>query len=88
MPVAPIEYTKDLACPVLGLFGQDDKSPSPAHVAQQEKEMKKYGKVYEFHSYPGAAHAFFNYNTPNYRHHAAMDGWQKVFAFFEKHLSK
>jgi len=25
-PVAPIDYTKDLSCPMIGLFGNDDKS--------------------------------------------------------------
>ncbi len=25
-PVAPIDYTKDLSCPILGLFGNDDTS--------------------------------------------------------------
>ena len=31
-PVAPIDYTADLACPILGLFGNDDTSPSPEQV--------------------------------------------------------
>jgi len=28
-PVAPIDMTKDLCCPLLGLFGNDDRAPSP-----------------------------------------------------------
>src|SRR5580700_4034397 len=28
-PVAPIEFTKDLSCPLLGLFGNEDRSPTP-----------------------------------------------------------
>ena len=40
-PVAPIDYTKDLSCPVLGLFGNDDQSPSPEQVDQLEAELKK-----------------------------------------------
>ena len=32
-PVAPIDYTADLSSPVLGLFGEDDQSPSPEQVA-------------------------------------------------------
>ena len=31
-------------------------------------------------------HAFFAVDRPNYRQAAAVDGWQKVFAFFGKHL--
>lgn len=86
-PVAPIDYTGDLTCPLLGLFGEEDTNPSPAQVAQHETQLKKHGKCYEFHMYPGAGHSFFDYNRPTYRHEAATDGWKKVFAFFEKHLS-
>ena len=86
-PVAPIDYTKDLPCPILGLFGEEDSSPSPEQVAQHEAELKKHGKQYEFHMYPGAGHGFFYYHRPNYRQAQAVDGWQKVFAFLEKHLS-
>src|ERR1700722_9592134 len=63
-PVAPIDYTKDLSCPLLGLFGQEDKFPTPEQVARQEEELKKYGKNYEFHIYPGAGHGFFYYDKP------------------------
>lgn len=85
-PVAPIDYTKDLSCPVLGLFGEDDSSPSPEQVAQHEAELKKHGKTYEFHMYPGAGHGFFYYHRPNYRQEQAMDGWNKIWAFLKKYL--
>jgi carboxymethylenebutenolidase len=85
-PVAPIDYTAELPCPVLGLFGQDDRSPSPDQVDQQEEALKKYGKVYEFHRYPGAGHGFFYYHRPNYRQEQAVDGWERIWAFLEKYL--
>jgi carboxymethylenebutenolidase len=86
-PVAPIDYTKDLACPLLGLFGEEDQRPSPEQVAQHEVELKKQGKQYEFHMYPNAGHGFFYYDRPAYRQEQAMDGWKKVFAFLEQHLA-
>ena len=43
-PVAPVDYTKDLSCPMLGLFGNDDKAPSPEQVNKHEEELKKHGK--------------------------------------------
>jgi carboxymethylenebutenolidase len=86
-PVAPIDYTKDLPCPILGLFGEEDSSPSPEQVAQHEAELKKHGKQYEFHRYPGAGHGFFYYHRPSYRQAQAVDGWQKIFAFLEKYLN-
>ncbi|MBI2350969.1 MAG: dienelactone hydrolase family protein [Deltaproteobacteria bacterium] len=85
-PVAPIDYTKDLSCPLLGLFGNEDKSPSPEQVNQHEAELKKHGKNYEFHRYDGAGHGFFYYDRPAYRQEQAVDGWKKVFAFLEKYL--
>ena len=85
-PVAPIDYTKDLSCPLLGLFGEEDQSPTPEQVTQHEQELKKHGKSYEFHMYPKAGHGFFYYDRPAYRQEQAVDGWGKVFAFFGKHL--
>jgi carboxymethylenebutenolidase len=85
-PVAPIDYTSDLSCPILGIFGNDDRSPTPEQVNQLEEALKKHGKIYEFHRYDGAGHAFFTYDRPNYRQAQAVDGWQKVFAFLDKNL--
>jgi carboxymethylenebutenolidase len=86
-PVAPLDYTKDLDCPILGLFGNEDHNPTAEQVDQHEEELKKHGKTYEFHRYDGAGHGFFYYHTPAYRQAQAVDGWEKVFAFLEKHLS-
>jgi carboxymethylenebutenolidase len=66
-PVAPIEYTKDLSCPLIGIFGDDDRQPSPEQVTLQEEELKKHGKEYEFHRYAGAGHGFFYYDRAAYR---------------------
>jgi carboxymethylenebutenolidase len=85
-PVSPIDYTQDLSCPLLGLFGEEDQAPTVEQVALHEEELKKHGKDYEFHMYPNAGHGFFYYDRPMYRVEQALDGWQKVFAFFGKHL--
>lgn len=86
-PVAPIDLTKDLRCPLLGLFGNEDRAPTAEQVDQHEAALKEHGKEYEFHRYEGAGHGFFYHHTPNYRQEAAVDGWNKLFAFFEKHLA-
>ena len=85
-PVAPIDYTKDLTCPLLGLFGEEDQFPTPQQVAQHEDALKKSGKSYEFHMYPKAGHGFFYYDKPAYRQEQAVDGWKRIFAFLEKNL--
>ena len=86
-PVSPLAYTAALGCPLLGLFGQEDRSPTPEQVALHEQELVRCGKVYEFHMYPNAGHGFFYHDRPNYRQEQAVDGWKKVFAFFEKYLA-
>lgn len=86
-PVAPIDMTPDLSIPLLGLFGNDDQSPSPEQVNLHEEELKKNGKDYEFHRYDGAGHGFWYLHRPNYRPEQAMDAWDKTFEFFGKHLA-
>jgi len=86
-PVAPIDFTRDLQCPLLGLFGVEDTRPSPEDTAKTEAALKQHGKAYEFHTYDNAGHAFFAVDRPLYRQHAAVDGWQKVLAWFGKHLA-
>jgi carboxymethylenebutenolidase len=86
-PVAPIDYISGLSAPLLGLFGNEDKYPTPEQVDQLEAELSRHGKEYEFHRYDGASHGFFYYSAPMYRPEAAMDGWEKIFAFFRTHLS-
>jgi carboxymethylenebutenolidase len=86
-PVAPIDLTEKLNCPILGLFGNEDKNPSPDQVNRTEEVLKRLGKNYEFHRYDGVGHAFFNVARPGYGPEQAADGWNKVFAFFKKYLS-
>ncbi|WP_433208263.1 dienelactone hydrolase family protein [Dactylosporangium sp. CS-047395] len=76
----------DVRCPVLGLFGDDDKFPTPEEVARLAGLMAEHGKSFEQHSYAGAGHAFFSVDRPAYRPEAAVDGWQRIFAFFNQHL--
>lgn len=86
-PVAPLDYTADLTCPLLGLFGEEDRSPTPEQVAVHEAALKQHGKTYEFHMYPQAGHGFFYHDRPAYRQGPAVDGWQKIFTFLGKHLA-
>ena len=76
-----------MACPLLGIFGNEDRNPDPQQVDQIEAELKKHGKTYEFYRYDGAGHGFFAVDRPGYRQEQAVDGWQKVLDFFSRHLS-
>ena len=87
-PTSPIELTKNLSCPLLGIFGNEDRAPSPEQVNEHEAELKKHGKAYEFYRYDGAGHGIFYYHRPMYRVEQALDGWNKLFAFYGKHLAR
>ncbi len=86
-PVDPFDLTKNMSCPLLGLFGKDDKSPSPDLVAKMEAELKRWGKTYEFHSYDNTGHGFFSPDSPNYRQAAAVEGWKRIFEWYGKYLA-
>ena len=83
---APVELAPQLGCPLLGLFGKEDRSPSPDDVAEMARQLDAHGKTYEFHSYDDAGHAFFSVDRPSYRLEAAKDGWKRIWAFFGEHL--
>jgi carboxymethylenebutenolidase len=83
---SPFERTKDIHCPIMGHFGEDDKNPSPADMRRLDTEMTRLGKAHEFHSYANAGHAFANFGSPGYREHAATASWPRTFGFFAEHL--
>ncbi|HVG99039.1 MAG TPA: dienelactone hydrolase family protein [Chloroflexota bacterium] len=85
-PRAPFDLTADLACPLLGIFGNEDANPDPEQVNTIEAELKRLGKTYEFHRYDGAGHGFFATDRPNYRPQQASDGWGKVLDFYARYL--
>ena len=86
-PVAPADYTSDMKCPILGLFGNEDARPSPADVDATEALLKSNNKVYEFHRYDNAGHGFFAVDRPSYRQEAAVEGWSEVFKWYGKYLA-
>jgi carboxymethylenebutenolidase len=75
-----------LSCPLLGLFGVDDRFPAPPAVATLDAELTKLDKAHEFTSYDGAGHSFFSVDRQAYRDEAAVDGWRRIDEFFGTHL--
>ena len=86
-PVSPSDYTADLSAPLLGIFGNDDKSPTPDKVNIHEEQLKSNGKEYEFHRYDGAGHGFFYHDRPMYRQEQAVDGWNKIWDFLGRKIN-
>ncbi|MEE2852638.1 MAG: dienelactone hydrolase family protein [Actinomycetota bacterium] len=81
-----LDLATSLSCPLLGLFGLDDRFPAPAAVATLDAELNKLDKPHEFHSYEGAGHSFFSVDRPAYRPEAAVDGWRRIDEFFTTYL--
>jgi carboxymethylenebutenolidase len=81
-----VDQLPNLRAPLLGLFGNEDKFPTPEHVNELEEILKANGKTYEFHRYDDAGHAFFAADRPSYRVAAANDGWERITEFYGKYL--
>ncbi|HEX3699595.1 MAG TPA: dienelactone hydrolase family protein [Phenylobacterium sp.] len=82
---APLEAVKDLKCPVLGLYGGQDKGISQADVEAMRAAAKAAGKQVEIIVYPDAQHGFLADYRPSYNQAASEDGWKKMLAFFAAH---
>lgn len=87
-PVAAIDYTEQLSIPLLGIFGNDDRFPTPEEVERLDARLTAAGKEHTFYRYDGAGHGFWYWHAPAYRQEQAMDSWEKVDEFFTKHLHK
>ncbi len=81
-----VDQLPNLRCPLLGLFGNEDKFPTPEQVDELEAILKDNGKEYEFHRYDGAGHAFFSVDRTAYNVVAATDGWARISEFYGKYL--
>lgn len=85
--VPPIQMTDKIECPVLGIFGNEDKSPSPDDVLELKQALTTHGVDHEFHQYDGAGHGFQDFHNPDrYRQTQSDDAWAKLFGFLDQHL--
>ena len=76
------ERLKNIRCPVIGFFGNEDKNPSPEEVDQIAAELKRHDVEHIFHRYPGVGHGFQNPNRVTAQERAAAeDAWTKTRAF-------
>ena len=77
----------NLHAPVLGLYGEKDRSVTPASAHELERQVKALGKQIEVIVYPGADHGFFNDMRPEvYNAEAAADAWRRTLAFLRENL--
>ncbi|MBT3792859.1 MAG: dienelactone hydrolase family protein, partial [Rhodospirillales bacterium] len=85
--VSLITLADQIPCPVLGIFGNDDKNPSPDDVDDLDKALDAVGVEHVFHQSDGAGHGFQDFvNTDRYRQVQSDDAWEKLLAFFDAKL--
>ena len=76
-----------LKAPVLGLYGDQDRSIPRGTVEEFDKLLNKTGVPHEIVVYPNSGHAFFRDHDPKtYRPEAAKNAWERVQQFFAKYL--
>jgi len=86
LPTDPNDL-QQIAAPVLGNFGADDRGITPADVHAFEKTMKSMNRLVDLKIYDGAGHAFENStNKTGYRPEAAADAWARTVAFLNKYM--
>ena len=84
--VTDIETISKIDWPVLGIFGEQDKSISVDTVKQFEDALNKNGITNEIYIYEDVGHAFANPSNDNYASQETQDAWEKTLFFLEKNL--
>lgn len=79
----PVDLADDLKCPVLGLYGEQDRGiPLPSVEAMRSALARAGQTSSEIVVYPGAPHGFHADYRDSYRPADAADGWARLLAFF------
>ena len=84
--VSDQESLSKIKWPVLGIFGDQDKSIPVDSVKQFEDALDANGITNEIYIYKGVGHAFANPSGDNYAPQETQDAWQKTVSFLEKYL--
>lgn len=82
-----VQYDWDgLTAPVLAFWAEHDDFVNP-NIPTYEQELSRRNKRFEFITYPGTQHAFFNDERPDvYNEEASKKAWEKMLAFYRENL--
>jgi carboxymethylenebutenolidase len=84
-PQTVMDIAADIHCPLLGLYGAKDPGIPPADVQKAAEEARAAGATVDIVEYPDAGHGFHADYRPSYVRDAAMDGWDRMLAWFRKY---
>lgn len=80
---------KKMSCPVLGIFGETDRSTPVFDVKNFESALKDAKKENKIIIYRNVGHEFMNPKSRDtYNSSISERAWREIFAFLEKHLVK
>lgn len=86
-PVEPLDAAKNLRCPMLAFFGDQDEFIPIADIEELRARLATNGKDAEVVVYQGAGHAFMNDTRPAaFRAEAAKAAWAKTVGFLRRRL--
>ncbi|NLG99135.1 MAG: dienelactone hydrolase family protein [Chloroflexi bacterium] len=85
-PHPPIEEVPRIEAPVMAIYGELDQRINQG-IPAIEEAMQQNNKVFEYHIYPNADHAFFNDTGQRYNPEAARDAWARTLAWFGQYLA-
>jgi carboxymethylenebutenolidase len=83
-PRNPLDVAASLNCPVLGLYGGQDRGIPLDTVEQMRAAIAGAQKNSDIHVYPDAGHGFFADYRPSYNATAAEDGWRRLLRWFSE----
>ena len=72
--------------PIAGFYGEDDPRVMPTVLAA-DATMKRLGKDYEVHVYPGATQAFLRSTVEGQNGPAGAAAWPAAIQFLRQHLN-
>lgn len=84
-PENPLTLASHLRCPLLGLYGAQDRSIAQADVAAAAAAARLAGQRVEIVVYPDAGHGFHADYRPSYVERDAEDGWRRALAWFRQY---
>jgi carboxymethylenebutenolidase len=81
------ETLSKIKWPILGIFGDQDKSIPVPTIEEFEEALTQQGITNEIYIYKGVGHAFANPSGDNYAPNETKSAWQKTLVFLNKYLN-
>jgi len=87
-PRSPLDVAEQLACPYLGMFGEEDALIPLVDVDELSTKLARAGKHFEIRTFAGCGHAFMNDTRPDaYRPAAAAESFRLAVEFLHANLN-